>query len=97
MKQMAYSSATVLDPSNLTSRVTKLVSVLRRAQISSLKQLVEAAATESSEANQQTGRKSQDLKLVWLLECLLPWYTKQGQSTLTASWPNILSNLTNAL
>ena len=76
-KQMAYSADSVLDPSNLTSRVTKLVAVLRKLQVSSLRQLKAAAGDASGKSQQWKSNRLQ-----WLLECLLPWYSKQGQATL---------------
>lgn len=60
-KLMAHGADSVLDPSNLTSRVTKLVSMLRKAQISSKQQLKEQIGVN---------------KLQWLLDCITPWYSK---------------------
>ena len=92
-KQMAYNADSVLDPSNLTSRVTKLVAVLRRAQVSNFQQLAATAASEAESGphGHHYSQKGGRLRLPWLLECLQPWYSKQGQATLTSNWPRILS------
>ena len=73
-KQMVHAAESVLDPSNLTSRVTVLVATLRKLKVSSKARLAELG------------------KLQWLLDCLLPWYSKQGQAILTKTWGKITAN-----
>lgn len=60
---MVHAPYTVLDQSNLTSRVTRLIANLRKLEVSSqskLKELYEAG------------------QLHWLHDCLSTWFTKPG-------------------
>ena len=72
-KSLAYDPSSVLEKSNLTTRVTKLVGVLRRNQVSTKATLTAMFQSEDKE---------------FLLDALQPWY-KGGRSKIETLIKNL--------
>ena len=77
LKLMKYDPQSVLEKSNLTSRVTKLVSSLRKAKVSSKARLIEVWSTSD--------RK-------YLLDVLSLWFKEgDGQTALRKKWDSVVN------